>query len=89
MNIRRYISTLLLLFGCIISLSAEVMTNVPQVGDMVCALETEFCHYDATGKVSYNFFDPGTYHIDRGTKKTIQIHSDAHIRNHYNIYERE
>ena len=39
MNIRRYISTLLLLFGCIISLSAEVMTNVPQVGDMVCALD--------------------------------------------------
>ncbi len=27
MNIRRYISTLLLLFGCIITLSAEVMTN--------------------------------------------------------------
>ena len=39
MNIRRYISTLLLLFGCIISLSAEVMTNVPQVGDVVCALD--------------------------------------------------
>ena len=39
MNIRRYISTLLLLFGCIISLSAEVMTNVPQAGDVVCALD--------------------------------------------------
>ena len=50
MNIRRYISTLLLLFGCIISLSAEVMTNVPQASDVVCALETEFCHYDTTGK---------------------------------------
>ena len=50
MNIRRYISTLLLLFGCIISLSAEVMTNVPQAGDVVCALETGFCHYDTTGK---------------------------------------
>ena len=31
MNIRRYISTLLLLFVCIISLSAEVMTNVRSV----------------------------------------------------------
>ena len=39
MNIRRYISTLSLLFGCIISLSAEVMTNVPQAGDVVCALD--------------------------------------------------
>ena len=39
MNIRRYISTLLLLFGCIISLSAEVMTNVPQADDVVCALD--------------------------------------------------
>ena len=39
MNIRRYITALLLLFGCIISLSAEVMTNVPQVGDVVCALD--------------------------------------------------
>ena len=39
MNIHRYIIALLLLFGCIISLSAEVMTNVPQVGDVVCALD--------------------------------------------------
>ena len=50
MNIRRYISTLLLLFGCIISLSAEVMTNAPQADDVVCALESELRHYDATGK---------------------------------------
>ena len=39
MNIRRYITALLLLFGCIISLSAEVMTNVPQASDVVCALD--------------------------------------------------
>ena len=39
MNIHRYITALLLLFGCIISLSAEVMTNVPQAGDVVCALD--------------------------------------------------
>ena len=39
MNIHRYIIALLLLFGCIISLSAEVMTNVPQASDVVCALD--------------------------------------------------
>ena len=39
MNIRRYILSLLLLCSCLAAMSTEVMTNVPQVGDMVCALD--------------------------------------------------
>ena len=56
MNIRRYILSLLLLFGCILSVSAEVRTNVPRAGDVVCALEAELRHYDAAGKgVEWDF----------------------------------
>ena len=49
MNIRRYISTLLLLFGCIISLSAA---TVPDVRSVV--------HQDGTVVESTDYYPYGT-----------------------------
>lgn len=42
------------------------------VGDHWVAISSRTTNL-RTGKVSYNFFDPGTYRIERGTKKTNQF----------------